>query len=193
MARSEITTRTAALSPGFTKDTTGLLAAVASLATLGRAGGIGRRIPTGLVLAAALAVSGCGERPPRGLACPPDQTSASGPEAIDAQVEATLRDAIAGMPVPPPAERTAARRAIVAACLRRASADAPRSGGLDAATDAIAGRCQAVIDRYLEAETAEAVLAGEAPDPGGRAAMRATFRAEAAALVRERRAGRCPS
>lgn len=137
-----------------------------------------------------LAATGCGERPPPVPACPLDRTS--GPEAIDAEVQSTLRDAIVGMPVPPPVERTAVRRAIVEACLRRATADAPRSGSLDAATDKVVGRCQAVVDRYLEAETAEAVLAGEAPDPAGRAAMRAAFRAEAASLIRDRSAGRCP-
>ena len=139
--------------------------------------------------AAALLLSGaCADTAADAAPCPPLPPAESArAEAIDAQTEAAIREAVAGRPAPGPEARAAARRGVVLACLHRSayllSGDRPPRE----AVDATMAECDRVIDRYFKAEAVDAGLSGEVPlDRAAMAVVRAEFQAAAAQRVRER-------
>jgi hypothetical protein len=142
---------------------------------------------------AAILLGACGDRQAATGKCQPaPPPEAGGKAAIERITDAALRDAIAGKAVMAPADRTAARRRVVLACLHRSGYLAAESGSEAEATEAALAGCGPVIDSFVKTEAVEAALGGGAiPDPGAMADLRGSFRVEASARVREARAGRC--
>jgi len=140
---------------------------------------------------AALALTACGEsrQPPQ--PCRPAPAAGATSE-IDRITDDALRNAMAGKPVMAAADRTAARRRVVVACLHRSAYQAAEEESQGNATDAALAACAPVIDRFVKVEALEGALGGEAiPDPAAMSELRASFRPDAAGLVREAKAGRC--
>jgi hypothetical protein len=146
-----------------------------------------------VLVAAAVLVGACSDRQAAAGRCQPAPPPEAGAKAaIDRITDEALRDAIAGKAVIAVADRTAARRRVVVACLHRSAYLAARSGSQAEATEIALADCASVIDRFVKAEAVEAALGGGAiPDPGTMADLRGSFHAEAAGKVREAKAGRC--
>ena len=141
----------------------------------------------------ALALAACEERPGPPQPCQPAPTPEVGARSeIDRITDEALRSAMAGKPVMAAADRTAARRKVVLACLHRRAYQAAEQGSKANATNAALAACAAVIDRFVKVEALEAALGGEAiPDPAAMSELRASLGPDAAELVREAKAGRC--
>jgi len=138
-------------------------------------------------------LAACGDRPEAPGSCqtpPPPEAAAK--DAIDRITDNALRDAMAGKPVMPATDRTAARRQVVTACVHRSAYEVAERGSIAEATNAAVAACAPVIDRFVKVEALEAALGGDAiPDPGTMADLRASFRPVAEARVQEAKAGRC--
>jgi len=129
---------------------------------------------------------------PTGACRPVPPPEAADKAAIAKVTDTALQNAMAGKPVMPAGERTAARREVVLACLHRSGYRAAQSGSEAQAVDAALGSCAEVIDRFVKFDAVEAALSGDPiPDPGALAELRSSFRATAIERVREAKAGRC--
>jgi hypothetical protein len=142
----------------------------------------------------ALLLAAC-SRPPAEVAaaCPPAQAAPPGPEAIDRLMDAAMRDAISGRRALDPDQRREARRQVVLGCLQNVATTVPLRLALAEAAARVAKACEPAIDRYNQAEATEAAFAGDPPpEPVALGENRVAFQAQAAAFVRDIRAGRCP-
>lgn len=148
---------------------------------------------TAAALAGLLVLTACGEKGEAQAACqPPPPPEAAAAEAMERITLDAMQAALEGRDPPTTAERSAARRAVVGACLHRAAYVRAEDRSADEAVDATVSECAKVIDGYIKAEAAEAALAGDIPpDRAAMAEMRVQLRAEATARVREAQAGQC--
>jgi len=125
--------------------------------------------------------------------CPPATRPPVGPEAIDRVMDQAIADVVNRRAVPDPEARRQARRAIVTSCLQTVASSEPVRLAIGEAARKVVEACDAVIDRYNLAEATDAAFRGaDPPSPGALGGNRIAFEAQAADILRDMRAGRCP-